>query len=230
LREADPLSALEERLGHVFRDRALLEAALSHPSSEHERGASPSACERLEFLGDAVLQLAVSELLMERHPERPEGWLTRARARTVNRDALAARARALGLAHHVRLGRGERLAGGAEKPSILADILEAVLGALYLDAGFGPVRGVVEREIALGDSFGEPELVDPKTRLQEQLQARGQGTPQYRTTGTRGPAHALEFSVEVRLGEEVLGVGSGPSKRAAEQEAARRALEAGPRG
>jgi len=220
----EPLEALEERLGHRFSARALLEQALTHSSCPNEQGLQVSACERLEFLGDAVLQLLVSELLMERAPDQPEGWLTRARASAVNRAALAERARGLGLPRFIRLGRGERLAGGADKPSILADLFEAVIGALYLDAGLAAVRALVEREIPLE----EPARADAKTRLQERMQARGQGTPQYRTTSTRGPAHALEFSVEVRLGEQVLGVGSGPTKRAAEQEAARRALEAEP--
>jgi ribonuclease-3 len=225
LPEPEPLELLEARLGHRFRDRRLLEQALSHPSSSHGRDEGVSGCERLEFLGDAVLGLVVSELLMERCPERPEGWLTRARADAVNQAALAARARALELARWIRLGRGERLQGGAEKPSILADILEAVLGAMYLDAGLGPVRALLERELGPLSADLEPARADAKTRLQELLQARGEGTPRYHTTETRGPAHALQFEVEVRLGERVLGLGSGPSKRAAEQEAARRALE-----
>jgi ribonuclease-3 len=227
LAEPEPLAALEDRLGHVFADRALLEQALTHSSSANERGGPRAACERLEFLGDAVLQLVVSERLMQLNPDRPEGWLTRARADAVNRDALAGRARALGLARFIRLGRGERLAGGADKPSILADIFEAVLGAVYLDAGLAAARDLVERAMP-EPSAGADARADAKTRLQERLQARGQGTPQYRTVAEHGPAHAREFSVEVCLGERVLGAGRGPSKRAAEQEAARRALEAEP--
>jgi ribonuclease-3 len=227
LAELEPLAALETALGHRFRDRRLLEEALTHSSSRVADGAGAADCERLEFLGDAVLGLVVSELLMESNPGQPEGWLTRARAAAVNRDALAARARALGLARWIRLGRGERRQGGAEKPSILADIFEAVLGAIYLDAGLAPVRALLERELPLADVFG-PAPADAKTRLQELLQGRGLGTPQYHTTQTHGPAHALEFEVEVRLGERVLGSGAGSSKRAAEQAAARRALEADP--
>jgi ribonuclease-3 len=221
---AEPLDALEALLGHRFGDRRLLEQALTHASTLAEN-AGTSNCERLEFLGDAVLALVVSELLMESRPERDEGWLTRARASAVNRDALAARARSLGLSRWIRLSRGERLQGGAEKPSILADIFEAVLGAMYLDAGLRPVRALIERG-PLVPAEVEPVVRDAKTRLQEILQARGEGTPQYRTIGTRGPAHALEFSVEVTAGDRVLGSGTGSSKRAAEQEAARRALEA----
>lgn len=221
---APELEALEALLGHRFGDRRLLEQALTH-SSAHADGMGGSNCERLEFLGDSVLGLVVSELLMAAHPDRDEGWLTRARASAVNRDALAQRARALGLSSWIRLGRGERIQGGAEKPSILADIFEAVLGAMYLDAGLRPVRALIEREPVLS-AEPEPMARDAKTRLQEVLQARGDGTPKYRTIATRGPAHALEFSVEVTLGDRVLGSGSGASKRAAEQEAARRALEA----
>jgi len=219
----ESLDSLEVLLGHRFSDRRLLEQALTHASASAETAGS-SNCERLEFLGDAVLALVVSELLMESEPERDEGWLTRMRANAVNRDALATRARALGLARWIRLGRGERRQGGAEKPSILADIFEAVLGAMYLDAGLRPVRALVERA-PLVPAEKEPAARDAKTRLQEILQARGEGTPCYRTTGTRGPAHALEFSVEVTLGERVLGAGTGSSKRAAEQDAASRALE-----
>jgi ribonuclease-3 len=219
----EPLEDLEALLGHRFGDRRLLEQALTH-SSAHAENAAASNCERLEFLGDAVLGLVVSELLMASYPDRDEGWLTRVRASAVKRDALAARARALGLARWIRLGRGERLHGGAEKPSILADIFEAVLGAIYLDAGLKPVRALLEREPLVSAGI-EPSAGDFKTRLQEILQARGEGTPRYRTTATRGPAHALEFSVEVTLGERVLGAGTGASKRAAEQAAARQALE-----
>jgi len=226
LPEPEPLDALEAALGHRFRDRRLLEEALTHASSQPLTGGRAAHCERLEFLGDAVLGLVVSELLMEANPDQPEGWLTRSRAAAVNRDALASRARALGLSRWIRLGRGERRQGGAEKPSILADIFEAVLGAIYLDGGLVPVRALLERSLPLAAAELGSAAPDAKTRLQELLQGRGLGTPQYHTTETRGPAHALEFSVEVRLGERVLGLGTGTSKRAAEQAAARRALEA----
>jgi ribonuclease-3 len=227
LADLEPLAALETALGHRFRDRRLLEEALTHSSSRAADGAGTADCERLEFLGDAVLGLVVSELLMASNPGQPEGWLTRARAAAVNRDALAARARALGLARWIRLGRGERRQGGSEKPSILADIFEAVLGAIYLDAGLAPVRALLERELPLADALG-PAPADAKTQLQELLQGRGLGTPQYHTTRTHGPAHALAFEVEVRLGERVLGSGAGSSKRTAEQAAARSALAADP--
>jgi ribonuclease-3 len=184
----------------------------------------PLGNEPLEFLGDAVLGLVVSELLMERHPERPEGWLSRARAGAVNKHALARRARQLELERFIRLGRGELRSGGAAKPGILANAFEAVLGALYLDAGLDAVRALVERE--LGDALEQPEgaLADSKTRLQEWLQARGEPPPRYETTQASGPPHAPQFHVEVRVGERVRGQGTAGSKRAAEQLAASAAL------
>ena len=189
----------------------------------NEEGGSGLANERLEFLGDAVLDLVVSELLMEANPDVDEGVLSRARAAAVNATALAQRARDLGLGGFVRLGRGERRAGGADKPSILADTFEALLGALYLDAGLAAVRTLVERELALGSASDD--LRDAKTRLSEQVQQGGGEVPRYRTVAERGPDHAKEFEVEVSVADEVLGRGSGSSKRSAEQCAAQRALE-----
>ena len=161
---------------------------------------------------------------MEAHPDVDEGVLSRARAAAVNASALAERARALGLGEFVRLGRGERRAGGAEKPSILADSFEAVLGAIYLDAGLAAVRVFVERELASGLSVSE-DLRDAKTRLSERVQQQGGEVPRYRTVAERGPDHAKEFEVEVSVGDQVLGRGVGSSKRSAEQGAAQRALE-----
>ena len=170
-----------------------------------------------------MLDLVVSELLMERHPGRDEGWLSRARAATVRRESLARHANGLELERWLRLGRSERRAGPA-KESILADALEAVLGALYLDAGLARVRAWVERDF--GAELDEPErgLADPKTRLQEWLQARGEPPPRYALLREAGPSHAPEFQVEVLAGERALGRGAGGSKRSAEQAAARRAL------
>ena len=218
------LAAIQARLGHRFADIALLEQALTHRSLANEDGGSGLGNERLEFLGDAVLDLVVSELLMEAHSDVDEGVLSRARAAAVNASALAERARSLGLGEFVRLGRGERRAGGAEKPSILANTLEALLGALYLDAGLASVRAFVERELAPGLSV-TGDLRDAKTRLSEQLQQQGRGAPRYQTVAERGPDHAKEFEVEVSVGDEVLGCGAGSSKRSAEQGAAQQALE-----
>ena len=161
---------------------------------------------------------------MERHAQAPEGTLSRARAGIVNTAALAVYARKLGLDAALRLGRGEERSGGRRKASILANVFEGVLGAVYLDGGLEPARILVERECgeALA-SAGQPSA-DPKTQLQERLQARGEPVPGYRTMATHGPDHAKEFHVEVCVGERVLGQGQGQSKREAEQEAARRAL------
>ncbi|MFQ5515388.1 MAG: ribonuclease III [Myxococcota bacterium] len=215
---------LEKRLGHRFRDPSLLEHALTHRSRAHEEGGLTHGNERLEFLGDAVVGLLVAELLMEAHPEAPEGILSRARATLVNRDALAEHARRLGLDREIRLGRSEESSDGRAKPSILADTFEAVLGAIYLDGGLGAARALVLRELGERLEHVRQPPLDAKTRLQELLHARRQTLPRYETVEARGPDHAREFVVEVRAGERVLGRGRGRSKREAEQEAARTAL------
>jgi ribonuclease-3 len=191
----------------------------------NEEGGRGVGNERLEFLGDAVLDLAISELLMERRPEADEGQLSRARAELVNTRALARHAQHLGLDRSVRLGRGEARSAGRRKISILANVFEAVVAALYLDGGLAPVRALVEREF--GARLEDPGLfeADPKTRLQERLQAEDRPTPVYTTSRTEGPDHAPEFHVEARVGDEVVGRGVGRSKREAEQQAARQALE-----
>jgi ribonuclease-3 len=217
-------SELEARLAHRFRSRELLEQALTHGSRAYEQGDVSRGNERLEFLGDAVLNLVVSERLMELWPDAPEGALSRARAAAVNMTALADCARGLGLGEWIRLGRGEDSSGGREKPSILADVFEAVLGALYLDGGFAAARGFLLREFA--DRLLDPDVLrsDPKTRLQEQVQERGDPAPTYETVAERGPDHAREFEVVVRVAGRVLGRGVGRSKRVAEQAAAQHAL------
>jgi ribonuclease-3 len=218
------LAALCERLGHHFARTELLRQALTHSSCANEEGDLAAGNERLEFLGDAVLGLVVAELLMSAHPEEPEGALSRARSQAVNQGALAERARGLGLDALVRLGKSERNNRGSEKPSILANVFEAVLGALYLDAGFEAARAFVAREFgpALAGARGAP--ADPKTRLQEGLHAAGGAPPVYVTVGESGPPHAREFAVEVRAGDRVCGKGTGRSKQSAEQAAAEDAL------
>ena len=218
------LSELKQRLGYRFEDEARLEQALTHRSRANEDGDPMRGNERLEFLGDAVLDLVVSELLMEKHAEAPEGTLSRARAGVVNTRALAACARKLGLDQDVRLGRGEERSGGRRKPSILANVFEGVLGAIYLDGGLEPARIFVERECGEALAAAGQRPADPKTQLQERLQASGGPVPGYRTTSEHGPDHAKEFRVEVSVEGRVLGQGQGNSKREAEQEAARRAL------
>ncbi len=210
-------------LGHRFRDPALLELALTHRShgSRHN--------ERLEFLGDSVLGLVVTEALYERFPELPEGRLSRMRASLVRRETLAEVARALDLGAWLRMGAGELRSGGFSRSSTLADALEAVMGALYLDAGLAPARDFIRR--VLGDRLaaldaGTP-VKDPKTRLQEWLQKRGLPLPVYRVVEVEGPPHRQTFTVDC----EVSGLAAprrarGSSRRQAEQAAAAEALAA----
>ena len=208
---------LQQRLGHRFGDVALLRQALTHRSF----GAPHN--ERLEFLGDGVLGCIVAEALIRRHPQASEGELSRQRASLVRRESLAEAASALGLAAHLRLGQGAREQGAAPRPSILADALEALIGAVFLDGGYDAARAAVMR--VLGDELeGAGEVAgekDPKTRLQEVLQARRQGLPRYDVVATRGAAHQQTFDVECRIeGLGLSGRGSGFSRRAAEQQAA----------
>ena len=225
---AGGLDELEERLGFRFSDRALLETALTHGSHSHERGAGgiPSY-DRLEFLGDSLLGFVVSDWLYRDDEGAAEGLLTRRRQSVVRASTLAEAAGGIGLGEEIRLGRGEELTGGRSKASLLADVFEAVLGAVYLDGGLRAARSFVRRHLGpvLRRTRGASDTVDDfKTRLQELLQARLQCTPRYRIVSTSGPAHALEFTAEVWLGEDSMGRGSGPNRKGAEQEAARAAL------
>ncbi len=218
------LEEVEDRLGHRFRRRELLERALMHRSAANELG-DPVGNERLEFLGDAVLDLITSELLMEQDRELDEGALSKARAEAVNTRALANRARELGLDRAVRLGRGEERSGGRGKASILANVFEAMVAAVYLDGGLEAARALVQGAFHNLRSGALQPVGDPKTRLQEHLQADGRGLPVYETTAELGPDHAREFRVQVSSDGEVLGRGSGRSKREAEQSAADDALQ-----
>jgi len=218
------LEELEARLGHRFGDPALLREALTHPSYAHEYG-EKDGHERLEFLGDAVLGLAVAQLLFERYPDWPEGHLSRARSSLVNGVALAERARALRLGELVRLGGSERR-GGGEKRRILANLFEAVLGALYLDGGLEPVLALVRREF--GEALGTGDALrerDAKTRLSEWAHAERRKMPRYRVERDTGVENADErFEVSVSLDDEVFGRGIGRTKQAAEHAAAAEAL------
>jgi len=215
------LEALQLRLGYHFTQSALLMRALTH------RSAGADHNERLEFLGDAVLQTAVSALLYERFAGSDEGDLTRVRAHLVREDSLHRLALALGLPEVVRLSDGEARGGGALRPSILADALEALIGAAFLDGGFGPAQAMVVQ--LFGETIATTEVdswsKDAKTELQEWLQARKLPVPVYRIVATRGQAHAQTFDVECLVAP--LGLtehGEGKSRRVAEQEAARRML------
>src|SRR5262245_57865058 len=222
---ATDLQDLEERLGYRFANPALLLDALTHPSYAHERGEG-SGNERLEFLGDAVLGLAIGRLLYLRYGDWSEGHLSRARSALVNGHALADRARALRLGEHARLGGSERQGGGAEKRRILANVFEAVIGALYLDGGLPPVIALVEREFADGLASGDAlRARDPKTRLSEWAHASRRRMPRYRVERDSGVENAEErFDVSVTLDEEIVGRGVGRTKQAAEHAAAREAL------
>lgn len=221
------LAALEARLGLTFRDPELLRQALRHSSYAHENPDHGPSNEQLEFLGDAVLSLTVSHLLLEAFPGSPEGELSQRRAALVNTRTLAAVARRLRLGDFLLLGKGEERQGGRQKPSLLADALEAVLAAVYLDQGLQAAAGLVETWLGpLLAAQEDLDVQDAKTRLQEWAQARGQAPPQYEVLEESGPSHARIFRVALRLGGETLAEGRGRSKKAAEQEAARQALAA----
>ena len=215
-------TALQEELGYQFADSSLLLRALTHVSHERDDGADHN--EVLEFLGDAVLDLAVSDLLMRRFPARSEGDLSKMRAALVNTSALAEKAAQLDLGALLCLGKGEERSGGRTKPSILAGAFEAVLGAVYQDGGFEAARRLVERYF-IGD-VKEKKLgqQDYKTRLQEISQMLFHAPPTYRIVAESGPDHDKRFVTEIAVGGKVLGRGEGKTKKQAEQQAAKKAL------
>jgi ribonuclease III, bacterial len=221
------MHALEKRLSYRFRKIGLLEEALTHPSVGHEKQRHHKDNQRLEFLGDAVLQLVTTEYLYSHFPNEREGRLTKLRARLVSRDALKAHAQALDLGRHLLLGRGEEASGGRQRTSTLADAFEAVIGAIYLDSDFATAREFILRELqtALAQVLDKPVDVNPKGQLQETLQSIRMEGPLYEVISATGPEHAKVFVVEVRWGAVCLGRGSGHSKQAAEIEAARDALD-----
>lgn len=222
------LSELEARLGYAFRDRALAETALTHTSWLNEADAPGRADnERLEFLGDAVLALVVSDLLMRRLPGSAEGDLTRARAALVSEGGLARAAAALDLGRFLFVGRGEERTGGRARPSILADALEALMGAVYLDGGLDAVAGVAQRlfQRELHDVESHARL-DYKSRLQERAQALWQSAPVYQVVGESGPDHDKRFEVALSFAGREWARASGRSKKEAEQSAAAAALAA----
>jgi ribonuclease-3 len=215
--------ALEERLGHRFADPRLLEQALTHRS----RGADNY--ERLEFLGDGVLGCAVADELYARFPHLSEGKLTRLRASLVREETLAEVGKTLGIDGCLRLGEGELAAGPEPRPSILADALEAVLGAVFLDGGYAAARSVVLAAFGPHIERLDPErpAKDAKTRLQELLQAQHRPLPQYRVVGVQGEAHRQSFEVQCSVdGLDVKATGTGTSRQRAEQQAAKALLEA----
>lgn len=218
--------AIEQRLGYVFSRAELLDEALTHKSFANENRL-PYHNERLEFLGDAVLNLAVSEYLMTICPHSTEGELSRLRAAVVSEPTLASVARSIDLGGFILLGRGEEQTGGRDKDSLLADCLEAVIASVYMDAGHEAVKGLIERlfteEIKKTCKAGG--LRDYKTRLQEICQERMKSLPEYRVVSETGPDHHKHFEVEILINGNKLGRGSGRSKKSAEQQAAMEALK-----
>lgn len=218
------MTALEEKLGYTFTNSALLENALTHSSFANEnksRGAQSN--ERLEFLGDSVLGMVTADYLYRAHPDLPEGVLTRTRAALVCEESLAEVAGLLDLGSYLKLGKGEEAGGGRERPSIVADAVEAVIAAIYLDGGIGSARKVIRRFI-LDREEEKAASRDYKTALQELIQRESGQVLSYRLTGSSGPDHAKIFSVEVDLNGVTVGAGRGHSKKEAEQMAAKTAI------
>jgi ribonuclease-3 len=224
--DEQPGEAVALRIGHAFRDPRLLEEALTHRSYQNEHPEARAHNERLEFLGDAVLGMIVAEALMRLAPDASEGQLTQRRAALVKEATLARIARDLGLGEMLRLSRGEEKNNGRETPSILADAVEAVIGAVYLDGGLDAARCAVRGLLgeALDEAASGAVGADVKTVLQERLQAGGGGTPSYHVVATSGPEHLKEFEVEIVLNDAVIARGRGRSKKEAEKDAARNAL------
>jgi len=218
----DRFEELQQRLQLRFRKTRLLKQAFTHTSYVNEhRQSTVDHNERLEFLGDAVLQLTVSEYLYRTFPDRPEGQLTRMRASIVCEPSLARFAEILGLGSHVLLGRGEEQLGGRQRPALLADLFESFVGAIYLDQGLESVRSFLTMHMFPHiDSDGSMLVKDFKSTLQERAQHSNLGTIEYRIAEERGPAHDREFVAEVSIGEEILGAGVGRTKKEAEQRAA----------
>jgi ribonuclease-3 len=219
------LTALEARFGHSFRDRGLLDDALTHRSWANETGGGVAHYERIEFLGDAVLGLVTADWLYELHSHRAEGELSLQKSMLVSEGALAAYAGKLALGEGLRLGAGEERSGGRLKASLLADVLEALFGAVYLDAGFEAARRVVRQYLESASEMPlEQRALDPKTTLQEKVQARGWPLPVYSVVEQSGPDHDKVFTVEVHLRGRLAGRGMGRTKKGAEQAAAGGAL------
>lgn len=226
--EKKKLKELEKRLGTRFWKRTLLKRALTHKSYANEkRWGAEGHNERLEFLGDAVLELVVSHALMEIYPKASEGELSKLRASIVNEKSLAKLARSLKLGEQLYLGKGEDLGQGREKPSLLADAYEAVLGALYLDRGFKKSFKVIRKQFdqLISELYEAPVYKDYKTELQERAQNLYKTIPKYRLVEEMGPDHDKTFKIDILIHQTIYGTGEGKSKKEAEQKAAKQALE-----
>jgi ribonuclease-3 len=225
-RNFETASELNRRLNLSFSNLSLLTRALTHSSYVNENPEAQDDNERLEFLGDAVLDFIFGAWAYNRFPEMPEGDLTKVRSAIVRNDQLANFARRIELGGAIRLGRGEASSGGSERDILLGSAFEALIGALYLDSGLGAVEAFVTPMLNDSQEYILDEIQDPKSRLQEWAQAEKLGTPQYVTISTKGPDHAKEFEVEVRIQGTAYGRGHGTSKQVAARIAAQTALEA----
>lgn len=224
MKEGYHLKDLEERIGYRFQETALLKQALTHSSFTNEQKINKTRdYERLEFLGDAVLELVSSEFLFRTYPDVPEGELTKQRASMVCEPSLAFCARDLELGQFMLLGKGEEATGGRSRDSIISDAMEAVIGAIYLDGGIEPAKNFIDRFI-LSDLEDKRLFYDSKSRLQELVQGELKKECEYELLEESGPEHNKTFRVSVYVGSECLGTGDGKTKKAAEQQAAYRAL------
>ena len=225
-READCVAAVEKNIGYLFKDKTLLVEALSHSSYTNERKLNKTACyERYEFLGDAVLELVSSTLLYQHYPELSEGQLSKRRASLVCEKALAPCARKLELNRYILLGRGEEKNHGNEHDSMLCDVIEAVIGAIYLDGGFDEAFAFIEKFILNREAFSGA-FVDYKTMFQELIQKRSDDKIVYELLDSIGPDHDKTYIVQVKVGDRVCGRGEGSNKKAAEMAAAKMAIDA----
>ncbi|MEW6401356.1 MAG: ribonuclease III [Chloroflexota bacterium] len=224
-RDVEPASELAHRLGLNFSNQALLTRALTHRSYVNEHPDAVEDNERLEFLGDAVLDFIVGAWVYHRFPEMPEGDLTKLRSALVRNDQLAVFARRLELGRAIRLGRGESSSGGHKRDTLLGSAFEALIGALYLESGLRAVEAFVNPMLEEVRESVLDAIHDPKSQLQEWAQSEKMGTPRYKTVNATGPDHARIFEVEVEIGGEVKGRGAGSSKAAAEHAAAQNALD-----
>jgi ribonuclease-3 len=223
------LTSLQQKLGVSFKDTSLLDQALIHSSYINENpDVAPISNERLEFLGDAVLGLVIAEKLYQDFPESDEGQMTRLRAALVRRETLAQIAGEFDLGNYLLLGKGEEAGGGRTKPVNLAGALESLFASIYLDQGLDVTRAIILKLFSTEIIRQAHQIseIDYKSKLQEIIQAQRQQTPSYHTVEAVGPDHARQFTVEVKVGDTVLGQGVGKSKKSAEMEAARSALEA----
>lgn len=220
----DRLKELEQKIGYKFRDFSLLERAMMHSSYTNERSLPKYQCnERLEFLGDAVLELVSSEFLYKGSPKMPEGELTKTRASMVCEPSLALCARDIDLGSYLLLGKGEEATGGRMRDSVTSDAMEALIGAVYLDGGFTSAKEFIHRFV-LTDLEDKKLFYDSKTILQEMVQAEKLGTITYRLVKAEGPDHNKSFHTEVLIGNKVSGKGVGRTKKASEQQAAYEAI------